>query len=67
MAVADISVGVVQEVQGRSLWADARHRFLRNKAAVASLIVFGLIVVACFGAPYFVRRAQAEIDRKSVV
>src|ERR1041384_3333215 len=62
MAVADISVGVVQEVQGRSLWADARHRFLRNKAAVASLIVFGLIVVACFGAPYFGLRAPDDIN-----
>ena len=29
-----------QEVKGRSLWADARRRFLRNKAAVASLVVF---------------------------
>lgn len=34
------------EVQGRSLWADARKRFLRNKAAVAGLIV--LIFVALF-------------------
>lgn len=34
------------EVKGRSLWADARTRFFRNKAAVVSLIV--LIFVASF-------------------
>ena len=34
------------EVQGRSLWADARNRFLANKAAVVSLVI--LVLVACF-------------------
>ncbi|MFG5384786.1 ABC transporter permease subunit [Yoonia sp. R2-816] len=34
------------EVKGRSLWADARTRFFRNKAAVVSLIVLGF--VGCF-------------------
>ncbi|WP_281646693.1 oligopeptide ABC transporter permease OppC [Parendozoicomonas sp. Alg238-R29] len=32
------------DVEGRSLWADARARFLRNKAAVTSLII-----LACVG------------------
>ena len=36
-----------QEVAGRSPWADARRRFLRNKAAVAGLIV--LLLVLAFG------------------
>ena len=36
-----------QEVQGRSPWADARRRFLRNKAAVAGPIV--LLLVLAFG------------------
>lgn len=31
-------------VKGRSLWDDARTRLLRNKAAVASLIVLGVLV-----------------------
>ena len=35
------------EVQGRSLWADARERFFRNRAAVVSLIV--LLLIAAFG------------------
>ncbi|WP_112321638.1 ABC transporter permease subunit [Oceanibium sediminis] len=33
-------------IKGRSLWADARRRFLRNRAAVASLVV--LIAVGLF-------------------
>ncbi|MEJ6397524.1 ABC transporter permease subunit [Yoonia sp. 208BN28-4] len=38
------------EVQGRSLWADARTRFMRNKAAVVSLVVLALIgAFALFG------------------
>jgi len=35
---------------GRSLWDDARARLFRNKAAVASMVVLGLLVlVAAFG------------------
>ena len=34
------------EVKGRSLWADARRRFLQNRAAVAGLVL--LVLVALF-------------------
>lgn len=34
------------EVEGRSLWQDARRRFMHNRAAVASLIV--LVIIALF-------------------
>ena len=38
------------EVKGRSLWADARTRFFRNRAAVISLILLGCIAgFALFG------------------
>jgi oligopeptide transport system permease protein len=50
------------EVKGRSLWANARHRFLKNKAAVVGLIVLGLIALACFGAPYLGLRDQDDIN-----
>lgn len=50
------------EVKGRSLWADARHRFMKNKAAVGGLVVLGLVAVACFGAPYFGLRSPQEIN-----
>jgi oligopeptide transport system permease protein len=35
----------------RSLWSDARRRLLRNKAAVASLIYIGILVVIAVAAP----------------
>jgi oligopeptide transport system permease protein len=38
-------------VDGRSLWQDARIRLLRNRAAVASLIVLILIALACLIGP----------------
>jgi oligopeptide transport system permease protein len=38
------------EVEGRSLWADARARFGRNKAATAGLFVLvGFVLFAAFG------------------
>ena len=36
-------------VRGISLWAMARHRFVRNKAAMASLVVLILVAVFSFG------------------
>ena len=62
MSVAELNTGTLQEVKGRSLWANATHRFMRNKAAVASVIVFCLIVVACYGAPYFGLRSPEDIN-----
>ena len=38
----------MDEVKGRSLWADARTRFLRNKAAMVSLVVLGLVAAFAF-------------------
>jgi oligopeptide transport system permease protein len=35
----------MREVKGRSLYVDAWHRLLRNRAAVAALIVLGLIIL----------------------
>lgn len=37
------------EVEGRSLWQDARRRFMHNRAAVASLVV--LVLIALFVTP----------------
>jgi oligopeptide transport system permease protein len=39
-------------VKGRSLWDDARRRLLRNKAAVASMIVLGVLVLAAIVGPW---------------
>jgi len=38
-------------VRGRSLWDDARTRLLRNKAAVASLVVLGILTFLAFIGP----------------
>ena len=51
-AVADALAQVPVHASGdRSPWADARRRFLRNKAAVASLCVLLLIVLVCLAGP----------------
>ena len=39
---------------GRSLWADARARLLRNKAAVVSIIYLALMTLACIFGPFLV-------------
>ena len=40
-------------VVGRSLWADARARLVRNRAAVTSIILLALIALACMFGPFF--------------
>ena len=45
------TAGMTPVIERRSLWADARIRFFRNKAAVAGLIVLVLVgLFAAFGA-----------------
>jgi len=47
---------------GRSLWNDARHRLLRNRAAVAALVVLGLIVVLVIAGPWLSPWQLDDID-----
>jgi oligopeptide transport system permease protein len=42
---------IMEPVTGRSLWADARRRLVRNKAAVVSMVVLALIALACLFGP----------------
>ena len=42
-------------VKGRSLWQDARRRFLQNRAAVVSLIVLSLIALIAVVGPFFAK------------
>ena len=53
---------------GRSLWSDARRRFLRNKAAVISLIVLMAICLACTIGPWVLPHAfdSADWDAMSI-
>jgi oligopeptide transport system permease protein len=49
-------------VEGRSLWQDAWQRLLRNRAAVASLIILTLIALLSVIGPYALPWAYDEID-----
>lgn len=49
-------------IQGRSLWQDARMRFVRNKAAMASVFILALIVLFTVIGPYFAVWNNEEID-----
>ena len=49
-------------VAGRSLWSDARRRFLRNKAALISLVLLTLISVACIVGPWILPHAFDSAD-----
>ncbi len=49
-------------VKGRSLWVDARRRLLRNRAAVASIIVLALIALLALLAPLLSPYAYDEIN-----
>lgn len=49
-------------VKGRSLWTDARRRFMQNKAATVSLFVLTLIVLFSFIGPYFAVWTNEQID-----
>jgi len=51
----------VAEVRGRSLWQDARRRLLRNRAAVVSMIVLGVIAGLALFAPWLSPHPYDEV------
>jgi oligopeptide transport system permease protein len=50
------------EIEGRSLWQDARSRFFRNKAAIVSLVILGLISLAVIFGPMVSQYAFDDTD-----
>ncbi|MBQ1203873.1 MAG: ABC transporter permease subunit [Loktanella sp.] len=50
------------EVQGRSLWKDARQRFARNKAAMAGLVALVLITLFAFFGGFLAQYTTQEIN-----
>jgi len=50
------------EVEGRSLWQDAYGRFIRNKAAMTSLIILTLVVLAVIFGPLLSQFAYDDTD-----
>lgn len=53
-------------VEGRSLWDDALARLLRNKAAVGSMIVLGLLVLIAIVGPFVWPHSHETIYRDRV-
>jgi oligopeptide transport system permease protein len=52
---------ITVRVTGRSLWADARRRLIRNRAAVASMAVLALIACACLFGPFLTGHAYDRV------
>lgn len=50
------------EVEGRSLWQDARIRFMRNKAAMVSLAILFVMVLAVLFLPMLAQHAYDDTD-----
>jgi oligopeptide transport system permease protein len=59
--MTDLTLGTAEHAP-RSLWADARRRLLRNRAAVASLVVLAIITIACILAPLFAPHPMDEVN-----
>ena len=51
-----------EEVKGRSLWVDARRRLLKNRAAMASLIILALVALVALLAPLLSPFAYDEVN-----
>ncbi|WP_332776023.1 ABC transporter permease subunit [Polaromonas sp.] len=56
------ALGNTLEVSGRSPWADARGRFLRNRAAVVSLGLLTLVTLLCIVGPWLLPHAFDTAD-----
>jgi oligopeptide transport system permease protein len=56
----DLLAGVA-EIEGRSLWQDARRRLFRNRAAVVSMVVLALIALLAILAPLLSPHAYDEV------
>ena len=52
----------------RNLWADARVRFFKNRAAVVSLAIFSIVLLMCVVGPWVLPHAfdTADWDAMSV-
>lgn len=52
--------------RGRSLWDDARRRLLRNRAAMAGLLVLAALVIAAVAGPALLAYRFDEINKQDV-
>jgi oligopeptide transport system permease protein len=61
-SVTEADAEAMDVAQGRSLWSDALHRFMRNRAAVTSIVILLVIVVFTFVGPFFSSWSIEKID-----
>ena len=61
-AAAAEPMDATEEVQGRSLWQDARERFYANRAAMGGLVVLGFVAVFATVGPFIAPWSIEEID-----
>lgn len=52
---------MLEEIEGRSLWRDARDRLLRNRAAVGAMILLSIIALLAIFAPWLSPHPYDEI------
>jgi oligopeptide transport system permease protein len=60
--VAALGTTLEEAVAGRSPWADARGRFVRNKAALISLCLLLLVTLTCIVGPWLLPHAFDSAD-----
>jgi oligopeptide transport system permease protein len=56
----------VAAIKGRSLWDDATRRLMRNRAAVGSMILLAVMVVAAIVGPYLTPYSYDVINKNDV-
>jgi len=61
-STAEPELGAPAMIRGRSLWRDAAARFMRNRAAVVSVVVLLLIVLFTIIGPHFAAWSIEKID-----
>ena len=61
ISAATDKLAPLREVEGRSLWQDARRRLLRNKAAVLSMVLLAIVALLAIFAPLVSPHAFDEI------
>lgn len=54
------------QIRGRSLWSDAWHRLLRNKAAVIAMIVLSVIAILCVFGPFLTPHTIDAINWEAI-
>ena len=64
--MTSLAAAAMYEVAGRSLWQDALVRLRRNRAAVASLFILGIIALLAIFAPLLSPYAFDDVDFDAV-